>query len=168
MNQRKRTTALCLSAMIAALYTALSLISGLLGLANMPVQLRLSEALCVLPFFMPEAVLGLTLGCLLSNFLIGGLWQDILFGTLATLLGAIGTLAMRRLRGGRRFLAVLPPILSNTLIIPLVLCHAYGMEEGFLVIALLVGLGELLSVGVGGSFLMVGYERSFGKRRRDS
>lgn len=159
MKHQGKTAALCRAAMICALYVALTWVCGLLGLANMPVQLRLAEALCVLPFFMPEAIAGLTVGCLVANFLVGCIWQDILFGTLATLLGALGTYAMRHLRGKFRFLAVLPPIVANTVIVPFVLRYAYGIGDGWLVLAAGVGAGEIVSVGVLGIFLMLALEK---------
>ncbi len=164
MKSTQKIVALCRAAMIAALYTALTWLCGLLGLASMPIQLRFAEALCVLPFFMPEAVLGLTVGCFLSNLLVGGVWADIMFGTLATLIGALGTYAMRSLRGKLRFLCVLPPILANTVIVPFVLKYAYGFGDGWWVLAAGVGAGEILSVGVLGTLLMLALEkRSFWK-----
>ena len=159
MRSDKKMLALCRGAIIGALYTALTLLCGLLGLASMPVQLRLSEALCVLPFFMPEAIFGLTVGCFISNLLVGGVWADVLFGTLATLLGALGTYAVRKLKGKCRFLCILPPIVSNTVIIPFVLRYAYGMGDGWLWLAAGVGLGELLSVGVFGTLLFTALEK---------
>ena len=110
MKTNKKIPALCRAAMIAALYAALTWLCGLLGLANGSIQLRFAEALCILPFFMPEAIWGLTVGCFLSNLLVsGGIWADVIFGTLATLIGALGTYAMRRLKGKARFLCMLPP-----------------------------------------------------------
>ena len=159
MRNNKKTAALCRAAIIGALYTALTLLCGLLGLASMPVQLRLSEALCVLPFFMPEAIFGLTVGCLISNLLVGGVWADILFGTLATLIGALGTYAFRKIKGKCRFLCILPPIISNTVIIPFVLRYAYGIGDGWFWLAAGVGMGELLSVGVFGTLLFVALEK---------
>ncbi len=159
MRNNKKTVALCRAAIIGALYTALTLLCGLLGLASMPVQLRLSEALCVLPFFMPEAIFGLTVGCLISNLLVGGVWADVLFGTLATLIGALGTYAFRELRGNCRFLCILPPIISNTIIIPFVLRYAYGIGDGWFWLAGGVGMGELLSVGVFGTLLFMALEK---------
>lgn len=163
MKTNKKALALCRAAMIAALYTALTWLCGLLGLANMPIQLRFAEALCILPFFMPESIMGLTVGCFLSNLLVsGGVWADVIFGTLATLIGALGTYAMRSLKGKLRFLCVLPPILANTIIVPFVLKYAYGLEGGWLLLAAGVGAGEILSVGVLGSLLMLAFEkRSF-------
>ncbi len=160
MKQHLRTAALCRAAMIGALYVALTWFSSLLGLASGPVQLRLAEALCVLPFFMPESIVGLTVGCLLSNLLVsGGVWADVLFGTLATLIGALGTYAMRNLRGKPRFLCTLPPILANSVIVPFVLKYAYGIDDAWLLLAGGVLAGEILSVGVLGSFLLLSLEK---------
>ena len=159
MKTNGKTAALCRAATIGALYVALTWCSSLLGLASGPVQVRLAEALCVLPFFMPESIIGLTVGCLLSNILVGGIWADILFGTLATLLGAIGTYAMRNLRGKLRFLCVLPPILSNSVIVPLVLKYAYGFGEAWYFLMAGVAVGEIISVGILGSFLLLSIEK---------
>ena len=165
MKSTRKVAALCRAAMIAALYTVLTWLCGALGLANMTPQLRFSEALCILPFFMPEAVFGLTVGCFLSNLLVsGGIWADVIFGTLATLIGALGTYAMRSLRGKLRFLCILPPILANTVIVPFVLKYAYGFGEGWWILAAGVGAGEILSVGVLGTLLLLALEkRSFWK-----
>ncbi|MBE6555180.1 MAG: QueT transporter family protein [Ruminococcaceae bacterium] len=145
------------AAMIAALYVVLTWLSALFGLSGMgAVQLRLSEMLCILPCFTASAVPGVTLGCLLANLLTGAALPDVIFGTLATLLGAAGTRLLRRFW----LLASVPPILSNTLIIPFVIRYAYvGVEEslGFLFVS--VGAGELLSVGVLGTLLLVCLER---------
>ena len=79
------------AAMIAALYIVLTFIANAFGLANYAVQVRFSEALTVLPYFTPAAIPGLFIGCLLSNILTGCALPDIVFGSLATLLGALGT-----------------------------------------------------------------------------
>lgn len=131
----------CQAGLIAALYTALTMLANALGLASNPVQLRISEALCVLPVFTPAAIPGLAIGCLLSNLLGGCIWQDVLFGSLATLLGAVGARLLRRLPP----LAPLPTVVANTLIVPLVLAYGYGAEEGLEWLMLTVGVGELLS-----------------------
>ena len=109
------------AAMIAALYVVLTFLSNALGLANGAIQLRLSEALTVLPFFTPAAIPGLFTGCLISNMLTGCAPFDILFGSLATLLGAVGTRVMRK----SKWLAPVSPIIANTLIIPFVLMYVY-------------------------------------------
>ncbi|MCM1124540.1 MAG: QueT transporter family protein, partial [Eubacterium sp.] len=88
-----RTLFLAQAAMIAALYIVLTFIANAFGLANHAVQVRFSEALTVLPYFTPAAIPGLYIGCFLSNILTGCALPDILFGSLATLLGALGTYA---------------------------------------------------------------------------
>lgn len=148
-DRRKRTRFLCQAAIIASLYTVLTYLTSLLGLANGAIQLRLSEALCVLSVFTPAAIPGLTLGCLVSNLVTGCLPTDILFGTLATLLGAAGGHLLRN----RPYLVPLPTVISNTVIIPFVLAYAYRVEEGLPFLFLTVGIGEILSAYVLGIFL---------------
>ena len=84
---------------IAALYILLTLVSGLFGLSSGLLQVRLSEALCLLPCFLPAAVPGLFVGCMISNILTGGAIADVLFGSIATLLGALGSRALRKTDG---------------------------------------------------------------------
>lgn len=137
-----------LAAVIAAIYTVLTMVFAPISFG--PVQFRISEALCILPFFTSAAVPGLFLGCLLSNLLCGAAFFDIVFGSLATLLGAMGSYILRR----NKRLVCLPPILANTLIIPWVLRYAYGSEDMILFAMLTVGLGEVLAVGVLGNLLL--------------
>ncbi len=138
------------ASMIAALYVVLTLLANALGLANYAIQIRFSEALTVLPFFTPAAIPGLTIGCLLSNLLTGCMPLDILFGSLATLLGAIGTYALRRFL----WAAPIPPILANTLIVPFILAYVYQFDGSIPYFMLTVGIGELLSCGVLGMVLL--------------
>ena len=135
-------------AMIAAIYAVLTFL--LWQFSSLQIQVRVSEALCILPLFTPSAVPGLTLGCLLANLLGGNNVWDMIFGSLATLLGAIGTYLLRK---RSPYLAVWPPILANTLIIPFVLKYAYELEGAIPYFMLTVGLGELLSVGLLGTLL---------------
>ena len=138
------------AAVIAALYVVLTLLANALGLANYAIQVRFSEALTILPFFTPAAIPGLTIGCLLSNLLTGCMPLDILFGSLATLLGAVGTYLLRK----RQWMAPLPPILANTVIVPFVLAYVYQFEGSIPYVMLTVGIGEILSCGVLGMILM--------------
>ncbi len=138
------------ASMIAALYVVLTLLANALGLANYAIQIRFSEALTILPFFTPAAIPGLTIGCLLSNLLTGCMPLDILFGSLATLLGAIGTYALRRFL----WAAPIPPILANTLIVPFILAYVYQFDGSIPYFMLTVGIGELLSCGVLGMVLL--------------
>ncbi|MBE6632905.1 MAG: QueT transporter family protein [Ruminococcaceae bacterium] len=148
-TQLGRIRYLCYAAMIAAVYTVLTYVIGSFGLANGVIQLRLSEALCILPVFLPAAIPGLTVGCFLSNLLLACPWQDVVFGALATLLGAIGTRLLKKFP----LLSPLPAVLSNTLIIPFVLAFVYHAEEGLPFLFLSVGLGELLSAYICGILL---------------
>ena len=147
--KNNNTKYLTQSGVIAALYVALTLLAKVFGLDSGQIQLRLSEALCVLPVFLPAAVPGLTIGCLLANLLCGNIIWDVVFGTLATLLGAIGTRLLRK----RPLLSLLPPIVSNTIIVPFVLAYAYCLPGSVPFFMLTVGIGEVLSCGLLGSLL---------------
>ena len=149
MKNQTNTRFLTQSGVIAAVYVILTMLAAALGLASGEIQLRLSEALTILPVFTPAAVPGLFIGCLLSNILAGGVIWDVVFGSLATLLGAVGTRLLRK----NRWLACLPPILSNILIVPLVLTYAYGIPGGIPWLMLTVGVGEVLSCGVLGQLV---------------
>ena len=136
---------------IAALYVVLTWISALFGLSGMgAIQLRISEALCILPILTAAAVPGVTLGCLLANLFTGAALPDIIFGTLATLIGVVGTRLLRR----RVPLAMLSPVLANTLVIPFVIRYAYvDVAESLPFLFLTVGIGEALSVFLFGTLL---------------
>ena len=157
MRSTKKTRYMTRAAVIAALYVVLTYLSALFGLSGQNlIQVRLSEALCILPYFTPAAVPGLAIGCLISNILTSAHALDIVFGTLATLLGAIGTRMLRKWR----FLVPLPPILANTLIVPFVLRYAYLMTDFAMpILFLTVGIGEIISVGVLGMLLLFALQK---------
>ena len=136
------------AAMIAAVYVVLTLVFAPISFAE--VQVRIAEALCVLPFFTPAAVPGLFVGCLIANILGGAILPDIILGSLATLIGAVCSYLLR----GNKWLVPVPPILSNTIIIPLVLKFAYGIELPLPLLALSIFIGEVLSCGVLGMGLL--------------
>lgn len=144
---------------IAALYLALTMLTSAFGLSSGPVQIRLSEALCILPAFTPAAIPGLFIGCIISNTLSGCLITDIIFGSLATLLGAVGTYFLRK----NKFLAIIPPIASNTLIIPLIFKYCYHIESAVWYMVLTVGISEILSCGILGLFLYNATKKLNGK-----
>ena len=160
MNRNKHVTLMTQAAMIAALYVVLTLIAAAFGLDHYAVQLRFSEALTILPFFTPAAIPGLFAGCLLANIMTGCMIWDIVFGPIATLFGALGTWLLRR---RSKWLAPVPPILANTLIIPFILSYAYRFEGGLAYFAVTVGLGEILSCGVLGMLLMQALGRYQGR-----
>lgn len=146
----KTTRYLTQGAIIAALYVVLTFIANALGLANGVIQVRFSEALTILPFFTPAGIPGLTIGCLLSNILTGCSIFDIIFGTLATFIGAVFTYLLRK----HKFLAPIPPIVANVLIIPPVLKIAYGAADSLPFLMATVGIGEVISCGVLGMLLL--------------
>jgi len=151
--KNKKLLYLVHAAVIAALYVVLTYLANLLGLASGAVQIRFSEALTILPYFTPAAVPGLYVGCLLANALTGCAFWDVIFGSIATLLGAVGTYLLCRGRK-REWLAPIPPILSNILIVPWVISIVYGSEDSIPFLMLTVGAGELISCGILGMILL--------------
>ena len=152
------------SALIAALYVGLTYLAYALGLDKGVVQIRFSEALCVLAALTPAAVPGVTLGCFLSGLLTQAHPVDMIVGSLATLVGVIGCRALRGLLP-RRFafcLIPLPNILANALVIPWVLSNAYGVTDGYLFLLLTVGLGEIISAGLLGCLLLTALKKRAG------
>ncbi len=133
------------SAMIAALYVVLNVVFGAFG--SMAIQLRIAEALTILPVFTPAAIPGLFVGCMVGNFLVGNILPDVIFGSLATLLGAVGSYFIGK---KKPLLAPIAPTISNALIIPLILKFGYGEPFPISYMMLTVGLGELISAGVFG------------------
>lgn len=136
------------AAMIAAIYVVLTYVFAPFSFGE--VQVRIAESLTILPLFTPAAIPGLFIGCLIGNILGGAILPDIIFGSLATLLGAVFTY---RLRNKNKFLAPLPPIAANTVIVPFVLRFGYGVALPIPLIMLTVGIGELASCGVLGMVL---------------
>lgn len=146
------------AAVIAALYVVLTFIASAFGLSSGVIQIRFSEALTVLPYFTPAAVPGLFIGCLLANLLTGAALPDIIFGSLATLIGAVLTEKLRKYQ----WLAPIPPILANVLIIPFVLLFAYGIRPlwfSFVTVA----IGEIISCGVLGMLLLFTLRKYMGR-----
>ena len=154
MKRKKQNTLyLTRGALIAALYVVMTMIASMMGLSSGAIQFRISEALCILPIFMPEAIPGLFIGCMLSNILAGGVFWDVVFGSLATLIGAFGAYLLRRLPERFMWVATVPTILANMIIVPPVLMIAYGVPDSFIYLALTVGLGEVVCAGFMGSGL---------------
>ncbi|MDO4622169.1 MAG: QueT transporter family protein [Eubacteriales bacterium] len=131
------------AAMIAAIYVVLTYVLAPFSFGE--VQLRVAEMLTILPLFTPAAIPGLFVGCLIGNILGGAILPDIIFGSLATLIGAYGTWMLRK---ANPFLAPLPPIIANTIIVPLVLRFAYGLNTPIWFMMVTIGIGEVLGCGV--------------------
>lgn len=146
-ESRETVYLIAYGAMIAAIYVALTVAFQPISFG--PVQFRISEALCILPVFTPAAVPGVFVGCFLANLLCGAAPLDVVFGSLATLIGAVGT----RMLKDKGLIACLPPILSNTVIIPWVLRYAYGSTDLIPFAMLTVGIGEVLAIGLLGNLL---------------
>ena len=136
------------AAMIAAIYVVLTFIFTPISFGE--IQIRIAEALTILPVFTPAAIPGLFIGCLIGNILGGAILPDIIFGSIATLIGAIFTY---QLRNKTKFLTPLPPILSNTMIVPFVLYYGYGVNLPIPFMMLTVGVGEIIGCGVLGLIL---------------
>ena len=148
--RNKKVLFIVQAALIAAIYVALTYLSSIAGLASGTIQVRISEALCILPVFTTAAIPGLWLGCFLANMLTGGIPVDVVCGSIATLIGAFFTY---QLRNKNRFLAPLPPIIANTVIVPFVLRYGYGVALPIPFMMLTVGVGEVISAGVLGLIL---------------
>ena len=146
--ENKKILYLAYAGVIAAIYVVLTVVFAPFSFGE--IQVRIAEALTILPVFTPAAVPGLFVGCLLGNMLGGAALPDIIFGSLATLIGAVGTRALRK---GHPFLAPIPPIVANAVIVPFVLKYAYAVDLPIPLMMLTVGIGEVLSCGVLGLVL---------------
>ena len=135
-SQQNKVLFVAQAAMIAAIYVVLTVIGA---------SFAFGPVLTILPVFTPAAVPGVFLGCLISNIVAGALLPDIVFGSLATLIGAVFTWM---LRDKSKYLAPLPPIMANTLIVPFVLKYAYMEPFSIPFMMLTVGIGEVVSCGI--------------------
>lgn len=135
-------------AVIAAIYVVLVLIFDTFSFG--PIQFRIAEVLTIMPYFTPAAIPGLFVGCLIANIIGGGLIWDIVFGSIATLIGAVGTYLVRK----NKWLVPLPPIIANTIIVPFVLKYAYGYDGLLVYFMFTVGLSEIIVCGIIGMALL--------------
>jgi len=141
--KNKSTLFLTQAAVTAAIYVVLTVVFAPFSFGE--IQVRLAEVLTILPFFTPTAIPGLFVGCLLGNILGGAVIWDTIFGSIATLIGAVGTCLLRK---KSLYLAPLPPIISNMVIVPFVLKYAYAVPLPIPLMMLTVGVGEVISCGV--------------------
>ena len=146
----KKSRFLTEAAVIGALYVVLTFLARLFGLDSGAIQLRISEALTAFVVFTPAAVPGLFLGCIISNLMMQGVLLDVIFGSLATLVGAV----LGRILRKHKYLALIPTIISNAIIVPFVLIYAYGLTDAWWFLFITVGIGESLSCGVLGGVLI--------------
>ncbi len=137
-NGRKAVLCLTQGALIAALYVVLTLVFAPISFGAM--QVRIAEVLTILPLFTLAAIPGLFVGCLLANLIGGAVVLDVVFGSLATLIGAAVGYLLRR----NRWLVPVPAVVANTVIVPLVLKYGYGVELPLILSALYVFIGEVI------------------------
>lgn len=152
----KKVLFLVQGAAIAAIYVVLTLVFAPFSFGE--IQIRVSEALTILPYFTPAAIPGLFLGCLIGNVIGGALLLDVVFGSLATLVAAVCTYLLRK----NRYLAPVPPIVANALVVPFILRYGYGIPLPIPFMMLTVGIGEALSCGVMGMVVLFALERHKG------
>lgn len=153
-NENRPLRYLTEAGIIGGMYAALCLIFAPISYGA--VQVRVAEVLTILPAFMPSAVSGLTVGCLIANLLAGGAvgaW-DWLFGTLTTLAAALASRALRRVTvRGLPWLSTLPPVLFNAVVIGLECAWAADQAGAFWLFALQVAAGQTVAC-VGGGLLL--------------
>jgi uncharacterized membrane protein len=146
--RNKKVQFITQGAVIAAIYVVLVLIFDTFSFG--PIQFRIAEMLTVMPYFTPAAIPGLFVGCLIANIIGGGLIWDIVFGSIATLIGAIGSYLVRK----NKWLVPLPPIIANMVIVPFVLKYAYGYDGLLVYFMFTVGLSEIIVCGIIGMALL--------------
>lgn len=146
--KNKKALFITQGAVIAAIYVVLVVVFNYWSFG--PIQFRIAEVLTILPYFTPAAIPGLFIGCIIANVMGGAVIWDIVFGSIATLIGAIGTYMLRK----NKWLAPLPPVIANTLIVPFVLKYAYGAEELVPLLMVSIGASELVVCGVLGMLLL--------------
>ena len=138
-NRNTNILRITYGAVIAAIYVVLTVIFAPISFG--PMQVRIAEMMMILPMFTPAAVPGLFIGCIIANMLGGAIALDVIFGSLATLIGAWGGYLLRR----NRWLVPIPPILSNALIVPFVLKYGYGFTEIPLPLMMVyIAIGEII------------------------
>lgn len=150
-EQVKNTTAaqrIAQGALIAAMYVVLTMIFAPISFGA--VQVRIAEALTAFLMFTPSAVPGLFIGCLTANILGGAVLPDVIFGSIATLIGAL----LGRLLHNDRWLFPVPMVISNALIIPLVLRYGYGVEIPIPLMMVYIAGGEIAGCYILGEMLV--------------
>ena len=146
-KQRTVVSHVTRGAIIASLYVVLTMVFAPISFGAM--QVRIAEALTILPLFTPAAIPGLFIGCIVANLLGGAVVLDVVFGSIATLIGAWVGYLLRN----NRWLVPLPSVMSNSLIVPFVLRFGYAVELPISLMALYVAIGEVLGCYVLGELL---------------
>ncbi len=155
MKQKNGIRMITQAVAIAAIYVVLTYVANLFGMANGIIQVRISEALTVLPYFSPAAIPGLFIGCLLGNLVTGTPMMDVIVGSLTTLVAAFGSYAVRKYK----YLTPIPPIIANMIAIPLLFKYVYRFENSIMYFVISIGIGEIISCGVLGIALLFVLEK---------
>lgn len=166
MQSNTKATFAATAGMVAAIYVVLTFVSSMLGLSSGIIQIRFSEALNTLVCYTGSAVPGLYMGCMAANLLTGGCLLDLVFGSLATLIGAFLGRKIATIKNGKyNMLVPIPTILANALIVPWVLQKGYNVPIEYEYLFITVGLGEIISAGLIGMFVYFSLRRiSFFRR----
>ncbi|MBQ2085518.1 MAG: QueT transporter family protein [Oscillospiraceae bacterium] len=148
MTSNKKTARfITWSAVIAAIYVVLTVVFAPISF-NVG-QIRIAEMLTILPLFTPAAIPGLFIGCILGNLLGGAIVLDIVFGSIATLIGAVGGYLLRK----NRWLVPIPAVVSNGIIVPIILKYGYGLDMPLALMMLYVTAGEIIGCYILGEIL---------------
>lgn len=171
MKTNSKVLTLAYGGVIAALYVVLTYLSNAAGLANGAIQVRISEALTILPYFTPAAIPGVFVGCLLSNLLTGCIPVDVICGSLTTLAAAATTYMLGKKKPigkNSKWLAPVPPIIYNAIVVPFVLAYGYQIEGSIPFFMVTVGAGEVISCGIIGMILFLALEKNASRIFRNS
>lgn len=136
---KTNTRMIALNGVLAALYATVTLATA--SFAYGPIQFRVADALCVLPFFAPSTSIGLFLGCLAANLFSPVSALDIVIGSAATLAGCLAASRVKH-----KWLVPLPTVLANTVMVGAMLACVYtpdALAEGFLTMGAQVAIGEV-------------------------
>ena len=154
-QKRKRATSLSICGIIAGLYFIICI--AFYPLSYGGVQVRFAEALTILPLFFGEAVWGITIGCLISNFFTQGvMFLDVIFGTLATLISGVLTYIIgKKIKNLklRFFIGALPPVIINAIIVPFTFLALFELKELYFISMIQVFLGQAISIYIIGAFI---------------
>lgn len=149
--QNKKISKLVFAAVIAAIYTVLTLLLAPISYGQ--IQIRISEALTLLPFLSSYSIWGVFIGCIISNLIGGNGIIDVVFGSLATLIAAILTYYIGKSNlKYKKYLAPLPPILANAVVIGFIL--NYTLKLPLVLSMIWVGMGEAISCYILGLILI--------------
>ena len=167
LKTKNKTTSLALTGIIGALYFILCMIFYPISYGG--IQVRIAEALTILPIFFGEAIWGLTIGCLLANFFSPNVpVLDVVFGTLATFISAVITYFLsKKIKNPKIgfFIGAFPPVIINAVIVPFTFLAVTELKELYFISAIEVFLGQALSIYILGAILYFSLLKIFTKKQ---